>query len=98
MRHSSTGIKWTRDGMKLRPVAQHSWPTYLVSAQHSQLPNLGTDELKRPYGLWHARQVGSLRSACGRSAVTWQFFWTLDFAKAGTAACPECVTVLATTE
>jgi hypothetical protein len=70
------------------------WPNYLVTAPHSVCQAPGSDHPRVPYGEWHARRVGSMQTACGRAAVTWQFFWTLVFAKAGTRACPECVRAL----
>jgi hypothetical protein len=95
MTQTKSGIAWTRDGMRLRAMPQYEWPAYLVSAPHALVPEIGAD-LKRPYGVWHARQVGSLQTACGQSAVTWRYFWTLDFSQAGAAACSECVRVLST--
>ena len=74
-------------GTKLR------WPTYLVTAPHAvaleDAPYPGV-----PYGEWHARRAGSLQTACGRSAVTWSIFWTLEFRNAMQRACPECSRVV----
>lgn len=67
------------------------WPTYLVSAPHVVWGDADAEYLRVPYGEWHAREPGSLQTACGRPAVNWHFFWTLHFASAGRRACPECV-------
>ncbi len=70
------------------------WPTYLVSAPYSVVQKAGAAHPRMPYGDWHAREVGSLQAVCGRSAVTWKFFWTLDFSDAGPLACPDCLRAL----
>lgn len=75
-------------------VRSYQWPTYLVTAPHGVPQRAGDAHPRLPYGLWHARRVGSLQTACGRSAVTWQFFWTLTFADAGPHACPDCLGAL----
>jgi hypothetical protein len=69
---------------------KHEWPTFLVTAAHSVPASKGGSQGHMPYGPWHARQVGSLQTACGMSAVTWHYFWTLDFHRAGGHACGEC--------
>lgn len=79
-------------GLDGRPA--HRWPTYLVTAPHEVVCSFGAAHARVPYGEWHARQVGSLQSVCGRSAVTWRFFWTLDFRNAGPRACPACLEAL----
>ncbi len=70
------------------------WPEYLVTARHSVFQAAGDEPARVPQAQWHARQVGSLHTACGQSAVTWPIFWMLEFAAAGAAACPECLTVV----
>ena len=72
-----------------RPRRQ--WPDYLVTAPHRRS---GVDMLEPPHGLWHARRVDALRTVCGKPAVTWHFFWMLDFEEAGSQACTACARVL----
>jgi hypothetical protein len=66
------------------------WPEFLVTAPHLVLSNDG----RVPHGTWHARRVGSLQTECGSSAVTWHYFWTLDFGDAGHHACPYCFSAI----
>lgn len=73
---------------------KHVWPQYLVSAPHAKTTGGDQGLPQTPYGAWHARQVGSLQTLCGRSAVTWRYFWTLDFDDAGSSRCPECEQVM----
>jgi hypothetical protein len=68
----------------------YSWPEYLVSAPH-RLPAGRVGDLPRPYGVRHARRVGSLQTACGRPAVTWPYFWDLSFNAPNPDRCPACV-------
>lgn len=76
-------------------VIGRRWPAYLVTSAHGVARMIGGEQLRVPYGEWHARMVGSLQTACGRSAVTWPLFWTLEFRNAGQHACPECARVVA---
>lgn len=70
------------------------WPPFLVTAAHYVATEWESEHTWLPYGEWHARRVGSLVTACGRSAVTWRYFWTLEFRAAGPRACPECLRVV----
>jgi hypothetical protein len=75
------------------PMRSRRWPKFLVTARHSTDSAWDTDTSSVPYGTWHARVMGSLQTVCGQSAVTWRYFWTLDFANAGDRACPECLRI-----
>lgn len=48
----------------------------------------------QPYDLYHARQLGSLTSACGAWSENWQTLWDRPFSPDDGDACRECVTVL----
>ncbi|HSV40350.1 MAG TPA: hypothetical protein VLI04_16430 [Nocardioidaceae bacterium] len=67
-------------------------PTWMVSARNGHRVRGGGAEGGRwvPYGLQHARQVGSSTTACGIGAVEWQIFWELQFPGARGATCPDC--------
>lgn len=69
----------------------HSWPLHLVSAPHGVTTEANSRHPRMPYGSWHARSVGDLRTVCGISAVTWEYFWTLSFPEAGKRTCMSCV-------
>ncbi|MGZ4274421.1 MAG: hypothetical protein ACXVRP_11755 [Solirubrobacteraceae bacterium] len=47
-----------------------------------------------PYGARHAREVGSVVTACGRLTVTWLTFWDLTFEASAAPACQQCVTAI----
>lgn len=47
-----------------------------------------------PYGLQHARQVGSGTTACGLGAVEWEIFWEHRFPTERGSSCPDCRRVL----
>lgn len=91
MAKKRTEIFDRREKLAFEPVRRHQWPNYLVTAAHAAVREGGGDKpAPLPYGEWHARQIGSLQTACGQSAVTWRYFWTLSFDQAGASACPEC--------
>ena len=79
-----------REALAQRSAPRFRWPSHLVTAPHGVRGEIGDRHPTLPYGEWHARRPGSLVTACGRSAVTWPFFWTLDFANAGASACRDC--------
>lgn len=54
--------------------------------------------IRLPYGVQHARQVGSRLTACGLAAIGWELFWDQSFPDRSTSPCPECVHVVARTE
>ena len=43
----------------------------------------------------HAKEMGTLRTACGQNAASWHKLWELPFEAAGPIACPACATVVA---
>ena len=90
MSEPRTAIFERRESLKDRPV-KHEWPSFLVSAAHAVTADAGSPYPGRPYGVWHARRVGALRSACGMSAVNWRFFWRLRFDPADAEVCRDCV-------
>src|SRR3954452_2538038 len=94
MTESRIATTSSRQGQPERSARRHRWATYLVTAPHAALVEPYANDLPKPYGPWHARQVGSMRTACGMSAVTWHYFWTLEFVYAGSHACPECYRVV----
>lgn len=93
-----TAIRARRKQLADMRMPTFKWPDYLVTAPHTAPAPAGDRHPRLPYGEWHARKVGSLQAACGRSAVNWHFFWTLDFTQAGLRACGECVRTLAAAE
>lgn len=89
-----TGTRARRRGPAAVAVPGFRWPTYLVTAPHQVPQPPGATHSNLPYGVWHARRIGSPQAECGRSAITWRYFWTLEFDRAGPRACPECSRVL----
>ena len=93
MSERRTSIFARREHVVSGRPSRFRWPEYLVTAAHEDLPSVEHGQFRTPYGEWHARQAGSLQTACGRSAVTWRIFWTLDFSAAGVRACTECARI-----
>lgn len=62
---------------------------WYVTATH-----MHTRQSGQPYGLQHARQPGSLQTACGRLALSWPMFWDRLFELRLGDVCPECVDVV----
>jgi len=70
-------------------------PKWLVSARNGLYVENGVaPSLWRPFGVHHARQVGSAVTACGLPAFGWQLFWDLPFPSHVDAACVECRVVV----
>ncbi|GAA1948845.1 hypothetical protein GCM10009798_05060 [Nocardioides panacihumi] len=78
---------------QLPPETLH-WPTFVVTAPHSVPAPRGSQYARQPFGTWHGRTVGSHQTLCGRLAMTWTYFWTLDFQRTNRKlACPECARI-----
>ena len=74
-------------------------PTWLVSTAHSYVRRVTAKKgIRLPYGVQHARQVGSQLTACGLAAVGWELFWDAPFPQESSSPCPECRRVVARTE
>jgi hypothetical protein len=67
-------------------------PTWYVSSSHGRrivTPN--GDQQWRPYGIEHAREVGSSRTACGVGALGWELFWDMPFPPGAGPICEACL-------
>ncbi len=70
---------------------------WLVATPHRRL-GIGPSGFGwTPYGLRHARQMGSNRTACGLPAVSWVIFHELAFVPGANGTCRECASVIAET-
>ena len=72
------------------PPPAQPWRSFLVSAPHRVATDPGDPRPWKPYGVAHARKVGSHLTACGQLAVSWPLFWTEPFRASDAQACPGC--------
>ena len=83
---------------KIRPAAR-VLPSYFVSARHGTFVHDNGGTSWQPFGVQHARKVGSPFTACGLGALDWRIFWELPFLSApAAAACEECMVAVRFTE
>ena len=69
-------------------------PTWFVSSRNGCYVVGAQASAWRPYGTHHARRVGSIVTACGVSAVGWEFFWDMPFRfprPVPTTTCHDCL-------
>jgi hypothetical protein len=71
-------------------MSGHALPEWLVSSRHARTPR-PSDAASRPYGLQHARRVGSAYTACGLPALGWRYFWDMRFGEEPDSTCAECL-------
>lgn len=71
-------------------------PRHFVSARHGTRRSLPGGDLAswHPYGVQHARTVGSQLTACGISAVEWPIFWEMAFPREPESSCEDCLVAL----
>jgi hypothetical protein len=70
---------------------------YVTSSHGTRIANPSGPAQWQPYGLHHARQAGSIVTACGLWAAEWQIFWDLAFPSApGQTTCRMCLHRVAT--
>ncbi len=74
--------------------ATGGWSTFLVTAPARVPVARNGVRVDMPAGQAHARQVGASQTLCGRSAVTWLYFWSLSFDPEEPGACLACVAVI----
>lgn len=63
---------------------------WYVSSSHRS----SAEARHRPYGIRHARQVGSRYTECGQSALNWPMFWEMPFEAETELACLHCVNAI----
>jgi hypothetical protein len=80
-------------GGELRPTSSTAClPTWYVSSSHGhRIVTPDGDQRWRPYGVGHARQVGSSRTACGIGALGWELFWDMPFPTRAGSICGACL-------
>ena len=72
-----------------RAFTAASW--YVASPHRTQV---GVSLDWAPYGLRHARQIGSTWTACGLPAVNWFIFHALSFVPGAAGTCLECASAI----
>jgi hypothetical protein len=74
------------------PNSSACLPTWFVSTAYATARReSGAEAIRRPYGIQHARQVGSYLTACGLGAFGWELFWEAAFPSESPSTCEECV-------
>jgi hypothetical protein len=67
-------------------------PTWLVSSRNGVvLLRDGDGASWRPFGVHHARSVGSPLTACGEGALGWELFWDMPFPAEESGSCVACL-------
>jgi len=67
-------------------------PTWYVSSPHGhRIVTSDGDRRWRSFGMGHARQVGSSRTACGIGALGWELFWDMPFPTRAGSICRACL-------
>jgi len=69
-----------------RAMKTHGW---FVSSPQST-PGRDGDRAPWPGSSWHARQPGTLNTACGLVALGWQLLWERPFDVQDAGACTSC--------
>jgi hypothetical protein len=69
---------------------------WLVATPHRRQTMSGSDIEWAPYGVRHARQIGTPKTACGLPALTWTNFHGMRFSPGDDRTCPACSRVVAT--
>ena len=72
-------------------MAFNSW---FVVSKFSQWEGVGRDQVRIPSSIRHAKEMGSLSTACGLHCETWTKWWELAFSPYSRDCCEECVSVV----
>jgi hypothetical protein len=75
----------TKEARKMR------FPQWLVASRNGRFERADPGEVRwAPFGVRHARQVGSGWTACGQPAIDWKLFWDMPFARSTNDNCEAC--------
>jgi len=74
-------------------VPEHAG-SWLVSSAHRKMREEGGVRQWGPYFERHARQLGSITTACGLLASNWHVFHDVEFRADDLGACRDCVEVV----
>lgn len=82
-----------RNGISRMTIASQRVPTWYVTSPHGTRVETPTGRAEwQPFGVHHARQAGSILTACGKWAVDWEVFWDLPFPSSpGQTTCRPCL-------
>lgn len=82
-----------------RAIPKMRFPKWLVTARNGRFDRTGPGEVRwAPFGVRHARQVGSGWTACGQPAVEWKLFWDMPFTRLTTDTCEACCVAVASND
>lgn len=70
-----------------RRVTPSRW--FAASIHRRRVLN-GTMATYEPWGVVHAREIGSLTSLCGTSSTSWNMFFDRSFTTVDPTSCPDC--------
>ena len=90
MRRGRSTERFARQALQPTPDR----PRWFTCSEHAIRTGTGRERELVPYGARHAREVGSVVTACGRLTVTWLTFWDLTFEASAAPACQQCVTAI----
>lgn len=82
----------TSPGLQDADSLDRAVPVWLVSTSRSSRRHVTRGAV--PYGMQHARQVGSPLTACGLTAIDWEIFWSVEFPDSDHSTCTDCVRVV----
>lgn len=64
---------------------------WFVVAEFSRWERRTRDSVKVPLSILHAKEMGTLKTACGIPCETWAKWWGRPFASGSEGLCPSCV-------
>ena len=93
-RTSARGRLFSRMGSDEQPASRMSRTLFFVTGPDARLgPNSGS--LVPTGRMVHAKQMGTLVTACGIATSSWTKLWDVPFSRSSGRACPECVEIVA---
>jgi hypothetical protein len=79
-----------------KAVRKMRFPKWLVTSRNGRFERTEPGEVRwAPFGVRHARQVGSGWTACGQPAIEWKFFWDMPFTRSTNDKCEACCLAVA---
>lgn len=88
------GREFRRSGSR-RPATPATRGRFFVAGPFARLAIAADGSQKVEGGPFHAKEMGTLLAACGRSTASWPKVWEVPFSHSLTHVCRECAAIAA---
>lgn len=78
-----------------RTIPRKSTPAVFATSAFWTTTTRDGRSRREPSSLVHGKAMGTTRTLCGQSSLSWSKFWDVSFATVRVDRCPQCTAVMA---